>query len=117
MTKRERLMTALATGHAADEACRQELASGASIRLSGATVSVSNLASVYARRVDHPRSLGIRLSGDDVVRRLTESGQAEVRIAGVHGADNFAIFLAPDTDQVVASIGVDGSVANTDYWA
>jgi hypothetical protein len=108
-------MTALATGHAADEACRQELASGASMRLSGAMRSTSDLASIYARRVAHLRSRGIRFPGDDVARRLIESDQTQVRIVGVHGADNFAIFLASDADEVVASIGVDGGVANSGF--
>jgi hypothetical protein len=70
---------------------------------------------IYTRRVEHLRRTGIRFVGDDVVERIRASPYASLRAVGVHGHDNFTLFLAPLEDEVVATIGVDGAVANQDF--
>lgn len=112
---RARLVAALNTGHPADEACRQELASGALLIGPSGGQPVANVAGIYSRRVEHLHSKRIRFIGDDVVTRINASPYAHLRAAGVHGHDNFTIFLSPHDDEVVATIGVDGAVANQDF--
>jgi azurin len=109
------LAAALATGHEADEACRLELAQGAQLRHTSEAGPVEHFQHIYSIRIDHLRRKGIRFVGEDAVERLTASGHEQVRVAGVHGSDNFVVFLAPDEDRVVATIGVEGSVANPDF--
>jgi hypothetical protein len=113
---RAALIAALATGNPADQACRQALIEGATFDAHEGTVPVDNLAVIYARRVEHLRANGTRFVGDDVVERLRLSQYRAVRLTGVNGADNYVVFLSPDDDHVVGSIGVDGAVANPDFY-
>jgi hypothetical protein len=112
---RARLIAGLDTGRPADEACRRELVAGAWLHELSSTAPAAHFVTIYARRVKHLRARGIRFVGDDVVEKISTSPHAELRVVGVHGQDNFTIFLAPLTDEVVATIGVDGAVANQDY--
>jgi hypothetical protein len=88
---------------------------GATAELHADTGPVAGLLAIYARRVEHLRSRGIRFVGDDVVQRLRDSNAYAVRLAGVHGTDNYVVFLAPSEERVLACIGVDGAVANPDF--
>jgi hypothetical protein len=108
---RTRILWALSTGHPADEECRRELLAGATFELPARTALTADLVVIYRRRVHHLRWRHIRFVGDDVAERLAASGQKNLRIASVSGHDNFAVFLAADSDQVIDIIGVDGSVA------
>ncbi len=113
---RARLIAALDTGQPADEACRQELAAGAWLSSpSPGHQSASHFVGIYTRRIEHLRRKGIRFTGDDVVQRINASPYSSLRAVGVHGQDNFTVFLAPEDDEVVGTIGVDGAVANQDF--
>jgi hypothetical protein len=112
---RARLIATLDTEHPADQACRQELASGARLGAPSGEAPAAHFVEIYARRIRHLRSKGTRFVGEDLVERINISPHATLRVAGVRGRDNFTIFLAPTQDEVVATIGVDGAVANQDF--
>src|SRR3954452_15333479 len=110
---RRRLLIALASSEfAADELCRQALEAGAEAGLPDMTAAVARLETIYTRRVEHLRSRAIAFVGEDCPTRLRASGLAEVRLALVSGADyNFAVFLAPEKDEVVSCLAVDSAAA------
>lgn len=112
------LAEALATGHPADEACRAEVVAGARVRLLGTSGGGNDKAWfvwLYGTRVEHLQRIGARFLGADVAERLAACNYEQVRIASVHGADNFVVFLAPQDPVIVATLGVDGSLANPDF--
>jgi hypothetical protein len=110
---RRRLLIALEeSDSAADVLCRDALEQGAEADLPDLTTPVETLVAIYRRRVDHLRSNEIHFVGDDCPDRLSNSGDAQVRIAVVLSpAYNFAVFLSPDADRVVSCIAVDAAAA------
>lgn len=100
-----------------DEACRAEILAGASVDFTpDRTNSVANLVVIYRRRVEHLRERGIRFAGDDLVDRLLSADCQDARIAAVAGGDNYFVFLASGQPVVIGTIGVDGAVANREFY-
>ena len=111
MSARRRLLNSLvASEFPADVACREALENGADGDLPDLTAGVENLITIYTRRVDHLRRDQVAFLGEDCAERLRSSGHSHVRIGVVLSPEyNFAVFLAPDADQIVSSIAVDAS--------
>jgi len=109
------LAAALATGNPADEACREELLNGASLQSASSPGPIALFRDRYSLLLAELREKGIRFTGEDALARLAASGYDEVRITGVHGQDDFVVFLAPDDDAVVATIGIDGAAPGRLY--
>jgi hypothetical protein len=95
-------------------ACLAVLRQGATVATSsdGSTpVSVTELQTIFERRVQHLRSLGrAPLGGDQLVLALRSTSEETLQIVAVDSLDprmHFAVFLSADFSDLVACLGVD----------
>jgi hypothetical protein len=65
--------------------------------LDNGTVAVSNLVTIYNRRLHHLRERRIRFIGDDTVDRLQDAGVDEVAIAVVPGPETTSSYSSHRT--------------------
>lgn len=72
--------------------------------------TTANLLTIYRRRAAHVVAVGVEHAGfDSAVEDLAASGQQTVRLAPVVddvAGRHYLLFLAPDTDDVVACLWV-----------
>ncbi|MFC6373992.1 hypothetical protein [Nonomuraea thailandensis] len=107
---RTTLAKLLERGGEAESACREAVLAGADFTISDGETPVGDLRSIYARREEHIRALGIPSVGfAEAVRNLEACELDRVLLGGVMCTRPpywFAVFLSPDRSRVVACLGV-----------
>ena len=92
------------------EACRTALAEGAAFEVFDGTTDVTSLVTIYTRRAEHVSAIGLEHGGfEQALTELRARPAEEVRLGQVTdgvGQRHYQLFLAPDTDDVVACLWV-----------
>lgn len=90
--------------------CADSIGRGARPETFPGRPTTANLLTIYRRRAAHVVAVGVEHAGfDSAVEDLAASGQQTVRLAPVVddvAGRHYLLFLAPDTDDVVACLWV-----------
>jgi uridine phosphorylase len=110
---RAQILALLATGTSpASVECVGAVRSGAPFRVHPGTVTREGALRVYALRAQTMRFDGCESFGiEEALKDLSASKHTQIRVGAVSSAHDFALFMDPECQELIACLGVEGRTA------